>query len=276
MRDMQWRPQLFRILTITVVVGVVIPPSATAAPLQPTKPWVLEFAEQKCVAAREYGSPGKPLVVLLKPSPIGNLLQFTLVRPAAGGTAREVSAELQIGDDPPVRLPALAFDHKAAKLRSMRISLLGETADRLSVARTITIKASGEVDQTFAISPMRDVTTTMKTCVADLRTHWNIDPDKQVKLRARATANLARFLQDRDYPEMAALRHQGGVVEFALLIDEAGKVADCTVTVPSGVPVLDAQSCAILANRAKFEPAIGNDGKPAKDSAVSRITWKIP
>jgi len=258
------------------VAGVVFPQSTTAAPLQPTKPWVLEFADEQCVAAREYGAPDKPLAIILKPSPVGNLIQITFLRPATGGAPRDIAADLRIGDHPPIETRALTFDSKSAKLRSMRISLPAETADRLAEARTIEINASGELDQTFAIAPMRDVMATMKACIADLRAHWNIGAENEVTLRTRAKANLARFLRDTDYPEMAALRRQGGVVEFVLLIDEAGKVADCTVTVPSGVPTLDAQSCAILVDRVKFEPAVGHDGKPAKDSAVSRITWKIP
>ena len=75
---------------------------------------------------------------------------------------------------------------------------------------------------------------------------------------------------------MAVDRAQGGIVEFALLVNEAGRIADCTVIASSNAPSLDAQSCAILVERARFQPAVGVDGKPVKDAVTSRITWKIP
>jgi len=66
-----------------------------------------------------------------------------------------------------------------------------------------------------------------------------------------------------------------GSVAFVLLIDEEGKVADCTVTETSGVASLDAQSCAIVKERAKFKPATGLDGKPSKSSYFQRISWRL-
>lgn len=62
----------------------------------------------------------------------------------------------------------------------------------------------------------------------------------------------------------------------AILIDEKGKVADCTVTQTSGLAALDSQTCFIITSRAKFVPAVGADGNPAKHSMSPRIQWKMP
>jgi hypothetical protein len=48
------------------------------------------------------------------------------------------------------------------------------------------------------------------------------------------------------------------------------------VTQTSGVAALDGQSCAKFSERARFEPAIGVDGKPAKDGHRTRIRWNLP
>ena len=60
---------------------------------------------------------------------------------------------------------------------------------------------------------------------------------------------------------------------FVLLIDETGRVADCTVIETSGVASLDAQTCGAVKLQARFKPAIGLDGKPAKDGVVQRVSW---
>ncbi len=115
-------------------------------------------------------------------------------------------------------------------------------------------------------------------CLADLQQHWNINEDAKAKLRSRARSvkSLAAYFSDDDYPAMAVRKEETGTVEIALLIDETGKVADCTVTATSNVAALDAQSCALLTARAKFVPAVGADGKPAKDAFLNRIRWVMP
>jgi protein TonB len=56
-----------------------------------------------------------------------------------------------------------------------------------------------------------------------------------------------------------------------VLVDEAGKVADCTLLETSGVAALDAQTCAIIQRRARYKPAIGLDGKAARAVDTARI-----
>ena len=51
-----------------------------------------------------------------------------------------------------------------------------------------------------------------------------------------------------------------------LLIDENGKLADCTVVVSSNSPLLDATSCKILTERATFVPARDEKGAPTRDN----------
>ena len=267
--------QLFKHALSCAGATSVLAAPAAAAPLQPTKRWVIEFADEKCVAAREYGAADTPVAIILKPSPIGDILQMTLISPAAGRPTRQVTANVRIGDDPSIPLQALAFDSKQSKVRSVRINLPENVAARLAGATAISVSSEGEVNANYALTQMNDVAKTLSKCVADLRAFWNIGPEHEPNIRARAKANLASFISDEDYPEMAYERDQGGTVKFALLINEAGRVADCTVTESSNVPSLDAQSCAILVRRARFEPAVDTAGKPTKDAVVSRITWRM-
>jgi protein TonB len=70
-------------------------------------------------------------------------------------------------------------------------------------------------------------------------------------------------------------RRQTGTAVMVLLIDESGKVADCTLTETSGAAALDAQGCAVIRERGKFTPAIGTDGRPAKSAIQVRVHWKL-
>jgi outer membrane biosynthesis protein TonB len=116
----------------------------------------------------------------------------------------------------------------------------------------------------------------MDECVADLRQVWNVwDPNGPSKLKQAPKGNVNGLIRSEDYPGIALLQNQQGSLQFVLLIDEGGRVADCTIVETSGVASLDAQSCAILQDKARFTPAIGLDGKPAKSSYFQRVTWRI-
>jgi TonB family protein len=88
--------------------------------------------------------------------------------------------------------------------------------------------------------------------------------------------NTESWVAESDYPP-AALRHnEQGVVAFELQIDAAGRVALCTVTHSSGSVVLDARTCALIQERARFEPARDARGNAVAGSFRQRIGWQLP
>lgn len=132
-------------------------------------------------------------------------------------------------------------------------------------------------EEAFALDQVGPLLEVMNNCVADLRKIWNVngsDEDERT-VREDAKGNLRRLFSSGDYPRDALLGGDGGSVKVVLLVDEKGRVADCSVMETSRVAVLDAQSCAILKERARFKPAVGKDGKPAKDAFIQGIKWQL-
>lgn len=93
---------------------------------------------------------------------------------------------------------------------------------------------------------------------------------------ARAKANLASYVSDEDYPSNAVRNEEQGTTRFRLAVGPDGKVKDCTVTSSSGSSALDATTCKLMRQRAKFTPATGSDGKPTSDTVASAIRWVLP
>jgi TonB family protein len=143
-------------------------------------------------------------------------------------------------------------------------------------ARTLSVRSKG-LDETFALSSMEPLMKVMDDCVADLKRVFNVAPPGAgpAALATRAKANLVEYFSNGDYPAVAIEKGQTGKVQFALLVQEDGRVADCTIVATSGAAALDSQVCAMLKVRAKFEPARGIDGKPAKDATVGSVIWRI-
>lgn len=80
-----------------------------------------------------------------------------------------------------------------------------------------------------------------------------------------------------DYPARAlALEHQGTVVA-KLKVDAAGRVEKCSIRRSSGHDDLDGVTCAILRERARFEPARDRKGRSIRgDYTTPPIRWEMP
>jgi TonB family protein len=89
-------------------------------------------------------------------------------------------------------------------------------------------------------------------------------------LAAVPTSNPGGWISTDDYPEEALASELEGTVEFVLVVGKDGSVNDCKIVGSSGHDFLDAQTCSLLAERARFEPA------DASSTYRSRVAWRIP
>lgn len=78
------------------------------------------------------------------------------------------------------------------------------------------------------------------------------------------------------YPPGALARGEQGSVRFRAEADEKGNVLGCQVTQSSGFPRLDAETCEIIVNHARFAPAIDTRGKARAAVHDGVINWRIP
>ena len=282
---------LGRVLAFAVL--VMSSAAAPAAdPKQPTSKWIVDFADAQCVATRNYGSEADPLYLVLKAPATGGAVQIGVVRKSSKKDASQIDGEIIFDEAVTVRTSLLEFGNKKMGQRAMLASLPAKDVAPLRQAKSIRIRARedgitrlgtrlatnvSKAEENFAVTQMPALMATLDRCAADLRKIWRVwEDDKGSEgLKEGPSANLSTLFSGEDYPAIAIVQGEMGSVAFVLLIDEQGKVADCTVTETSGLASLDAQSCAIIKERAKFKPAIGLDGKPAKSSYFQRVTWRL-
>jgi TonB family protein len=258
--------------------SLVLPGTAVAAPvpLKPTSPWKVDFGDAHCIAMREYGTPAAPLLFALKPSLIGEVMQVSIIRPGEKKPTGQYDGSLTIDGAKPIGVSVLGHWAKTSKSRVSSINLPLAAFQPMRAARAVRIQSSGEVEQSFALANLEAVARTLDECVADLRKVWNIEnATGLIKQHARQQKTPASLFRMSDYPAVALRGDDSGMVALVILIDEAGKVVSCQVTATSGAASLDAQSCAVMGARARFDPALGADGKPVKSGTVTRIRWIV-
>lgn len=256
--------------------------AAAAGVIPPTSKWQVRFDESQCVASREYGSAERPLTLIFKTPAAGDVIQVAVAEKDGGSSRPEqLNGKLGWGSGPLRDSSVLSFRNAEASRKLFVINRPRAEADGASAAGvdTLTVEVGHGLQRNFGMAGLPEVLKVMDECVQDLRSYWNyVEPKAEVnpKLRSRASYQLYRLFNSGDYPRVAANQDQSGQVEVVLLIAPDGKVADCTLTATSGIAALDAQTCAIIRARARYKPAVGLDGKPARDVDHARIRWIMP
>lgn len=243
--------------------------------------WVLASGSTQCVASRQYGTPDNPLELELKLAPLGKAVRVLLVRKASGGPFSKfpvaIEGKIRVDGGAPLPMSMLAYDLKSRGERILLAYVPFETFAVVRRGELLSIDAPNVLRTQLKLSSVEPVMRALEACAERLRREWNgtteADPDPKVK--QGASGNLQRAFKASDYPAAAVRGFATGTAKFVILIDEAGRVADCSIVKPSGVAILDVQSSAIVKERVRFTPAVGFDGRPARDIYVQQVTWAL-
>jgi TonB family protein len=268
---------------------------AGAEPVQPKASWVVDFADAQCVASRNYGTADDPLLLVLKAPPAGDVLQIAIVTKGVADSPKQMDGEIVLDQQPPIAASLLQFGIKQENHTVITTNMPRDRLAQMRTASSMRIHArdaqGGDIqpgsrigqlsalvaDYNLKLTQVPALLDLLDKCALDLRRVWNVEDGdgKPALVQKRPSGELRQAFSSGDYPDVALLKEQEGSIRVAILVDEQGKVSDCTVIKTSGVASLDAQSCAVIQQRAKLKPAVGLDGKPAKGSLAQTITWAI-
>jgi TonB family protein len=152
------------------------------------------------------------------------------------------------------------------------------TPDRLAGLRSAGEIAldGGPLRDRFALPSIGKVLDGLERCNADLRKYWNVgDAGAKLSRYAQPKRPLRDYFSSSDYPAQAMQQMEEGSSTIMMMIDEGGGLKDCMVEQTSGIATLDAMTCAILRDRAKFEPARDALGKPVRSVLTTKVNWHI-
>jgi outer membrane biosynthesis protein TonB len=98
---------------------------------------------------------------------------------------------------------------------------------------------------------------------------------------SKASAAIPRpgygfWVNSDDLPKGALSKGQVVVSSVSLTVSAEGRVAGCSVTLPSDRPDLDQRVCDLMLARARYKPARDVDGKPVRGMDWQTIRWEVP
>lgn len=285
--------------TVVVVVAALCAPGLTEAKeqalLQPSGPWIMNYADDSCHLGRTFGAGNDAITVEFRqfsPSESFELLVAgrtpALKRLSAvetefgpGGEAEQhpnaLRAELSDGRfviETTARLLPEEKGRKGGRLARQWADVAPLKFDPEAEAKITQLRVgprSGGL--AFHLGPMDKPMDAMRACLDELLTHWGIDAAAHHSLIRRAvpTSNPGGWLTTSDYPSDMLRKGRSGVVHFRLMVDAQGKPSACIVQ--TGGSEFDKLTCTLLMKRARFLPALDAQGNAIASYFSSNVVW---
>lgn len=226
-------------------------PSAIAAPRAPAGSWYADFGAAQCVATRNYGSEQNPLFLVLKLPPLGDVLQIGVISKGYAPYATQLDGEILFDGHPPIATELLEFGVKALDQRVLLANLPLTKLAPMRAAASMGVRARLDITlrnsristptrtiaHSFKLSLMPQLLKTLESCAEGLRRAWNIElaDGPPTLVRQAPTGSLRSVFSADDYPATAQIKGQSGTLKIAVLVDERGRIADCTIIQTSGL-----------------------------------------
>lgn len=253
----------FAILSLAVAAAL---PAHASQPLEPASKWQVDFGQTGCVALRKYGGETGGAHLVLKRYAIGERFELALIED--GAAAEPLSGEGTIGvGGEAVTVPALRFgDADAGRTVT---TWYGDGLASLASADQIDL-AFGEATSSLALTQTGKVVEALEKCQAMLGDYYNIEGV------ASPAEGAVDVLRDDDWPLLAEDEDSESVFRALLLLDEEGKVAECSLLSFAGDALFVARSCGLIRDRASFKPATDADGQPVRSAYVTPVVaWRL-
>lgn len=285
--------------------------AAKPVELQPSSPWVLDYAENSCRLIRTFGA-GSSTVKLGFESDAPDEMDLLAVGKPLGTAEEEVGARfVPLGGEPfkgrPVTAvangdPAILWSHVPVEPEDLRRALKKEHDERerhpgvrppplnlpVEAARKEQRHQFAVATTGVEIQTRRDRPVILQTgslgapmaafdkCSRDSLKDWGVDPDLEDKIvRPVWAPNPASWFSPSDYPgPMAALGEQSEV-KVRLLVNAEGKVTKCTSLSHFNLPAFDKVVCDKFTQRAVFQPAELADGTKVPSYYTVHVRFEL-
>jgi TonB family protein len=262
------------------------PASSLAAPKvrEPTAKWTVETQANECLLVRSYGSPRNPLFLALSEAPMGAGANATILYNREWALFGNGDATIRFDGGEPLEawfgsrlLWNLSKEIKTLTMRSVMMGMETDSQKLLTDAASVAFDVPGELKIAFALPEHSEALKALDDCATGLGVKWGypVGEQRRIVKPPRREKGLRGLFTAADYPAAALKDGRMGRAHVRLRINEAGSITECSVLRSSGSAELDAATCKVLNERAKFDPAQDVDGKSTRGIVVTAVHWML-
>lgn len=233
--------------------------------------WALRRAPGSCAATVTLSGGARLLVTYHGGQ---DLTILDLVDPALGLTAGgNGQAILRFGALPEQRADGLVQSVTAGAATTLFLRLAPSRYSgrlrQLAQAGSITVTFGNRPPVTHEVPGAREGVPALLACAEEAR---NALPEAERLQRA----SLGSYFSPADYPMSSVENHESGTVRFWIEVSAQGRVTDCHIVQSSGSAALDAATCRVMRERARYAPARDANGRPvASYDGDYTLNWRL-
>ena len=253
------------------------PVAAPAAPLPPTGPWVVDYSNDQCFLDRNYGTADKPLILAIRRVPMDPDVYVGVYSRDGKSTSTIGDAKVAFDGAAPVAAAYRAYSVPGKDVRNFT-SYVPDGAALIAAAPrsdSISVRAPGEVQETFLVPNLAQGLGALDACVLDLGRTWGMPAEQQKRVKVVARPLRQDYLRPDDYASEEINRNANSRPQVRLWVDENGKPMDCVPLKSTASTPFATTTCQLLLQRASFSPALDSNGKPVKSIIVYTIDWFV-
>jgi hypothetical protein len=252
-------------------------PAAAQPSSQPAVPakWLVHDASDRCVATHEYKVDGHDWIVGIEPRPTSDETSLLLLAPVGASDLRQ--ANVRVGGIG-IATSRISLDVNDPSGRHLyRVPLTSAELAGLSSNGSIQIQDVGRTVN-IPVANVGQVHQYLDSCVQTLLENWGLPADKQ----ATVASFPAIDRQPTDYvssQERNTVRIRPGMnadATVVLQVQSNGAANDCVVIHSTGDAAVDARTCKIFVERARYRPARDRSGQPIRAPLLASLSWGRP
>jgi hypothetical protein len=261
-----------------------------ARKFEPESKWVLDYADERCTLARNFGSGDDTVLLRMDSFGAWNTFHVSLIgNPVPRSNSPQGPGGYRLAGDEKSRDAMMLFGSldngktpgASFTLQFVPYDEIPVDPQRLNEEQRAAFALRSEQPHTefersvdairvafgksapleLHVGSMAEPLQAMRNCVADLYKSWGMDPSVQRSL-SRLPWPLPSTVKhvQRHYPVAALMQGLSAFVPVRLKVDETGQATSCEVQAPQATPEFKKVLCENLAG--KFVPALDAAGTP--------------
>jgi TonB family protein len=264
----------------TLAFGVLALAGAIAAAPAPAAQanWIADWGVDRCTLVQK-AEGERPAIVAMERQPASGVTTLTLLDPAWKTAPVRRAEELELVVEPSGRAFAGVTPVTRVGGPALQVSRddSGLSAE-LPRMRAVSLRRGGTALLTVPVAGAAKAAAALRECEDALLRDWGVDPAAYAALRTKPEPLQAdtSLISEADYPPDARRARAMGTTGAVVLVGADGRLAKCLVTSSSGNASLDAQTCRLLTERARFTPALDRSGRKVVAPFAVSVGWALP
>lgn len=254
--------------------AALVQPGAAAA--LPPPAWQMDWGDQYCTLVR-LATPATPFITAFRVIPGTDAPSIVLATGRSAAPPAGITAVALTPSGQAFAVTATTERHTHGRIVREVLGPLDEHFwDALAGATELQLKAGDEVRGRIALPRAGAAVAALRRCISRALRDWGVDEAALAALRERPSTTNMLGVNSNDYPLQAIRSSTQGRVVVRITVGADGRATDCRVVGPSGSAALDETTCRVVMTRARFNPAIGADGRPTAAPMISAVVWLVP